>query len=404
MARAHLAASVALLLACACSGGGGGAQAPILARFEAGWTTTITAVFPEHMTTGHFDADGRIDVAALGPVIWGTDRDWGVQAFLGDGTGGLVPAAPLYGPSGYGDEDPRWLLAGNFNFDGALDLLVLISTGTDTKAFFLFGHGDGTFGPGGRYPAYLGFPITDADVLDSDGDSLDDVAFGTEDGRVGTLLSSGLGDLVTSSVVTLPNAAKVRSIAVCDADRDGRSDVVAVQDNDIVRVVLGDGWGGLALAWGKDVTVGTDHLAVDRAVDTQLVAAFATHPVPHMDVYPRDANHDLMGTPRRLDLTPGYTARTDLVPLRVAMPVATRFAVLGWPSGIDERAVLFLADSDATTPYAEAIQLDGLPRSMVAADLDADGDDDLVLGDSVIEAAPTPHYVLRLRTLLSTGR
>jgi hypothetical protein len=90
---------------------------------------------------GDFNADGRMDVAVTvmpGDAGYGTAPDE-LVIFLGDGDGGFSTSTTLNFAIGVGD-----LAAGDFNADGITDLAVgTVGGGTGTGFFVLYGQSDG---------------------------------------------------------------------------------------------------------------------------------------------------------------------------------------------------------------------------------------------------------------------
>jgi len=105
--------------------GNGNGTLQQLKRFGSGTAGT------RRLTTGDFNGDGNLDVAA-------SDAELGfIYVMLGNGSGGFQSAATLNGVLEAGS-----LATGDFNCDGHLDL----AAGTGDQVSFFAGNGDGTFG------------------------------------------------------------------------------------------------------------------------------------------------------------------------------------------------------------------------------------------------------------------
>jgi hypothetical protein len=105
--------------------GNGNGTLQQLKRFGSGTAGT------RRLTTGDFNGDGNLDVAA-------SDAELGfIYMMLGNGSGGFQSAATLNGVLEAGS-----LATGDFNCDGHLDL----AAGTGDQVSFFAGNGDGTFG------------------------------------------------------------------------------------------------------------------------------------------------------------------------------------------------------------------------------------------------------------------
>jgi hypothetical protein len=166
---------------------------------------------PIWVESGDFDEDGAPDLV----VASGTSS---VLALLrGDGTGRFeAPRSLLL------LQIPRSVIAADLNRDGHLDLAV---GNTDSGSFvsILLGDGLGGFGSERRFPA--GGVAEFIAVADITGDGhVDLVVNNRDDSRVALLAGDGLGGFAMP--VAFATAATPQEIAVADLDRDGRLDVV----------------------------------------------------------------------------------------------------------------------------------------------------------------------------------
>ena len=105
-------------------------------------TSKIPAVVGEFVATGDFNADGRIDAAAIvsGPP------DAKVNLYLGNGNGTFQPSLPAVDLQTTGAEQA---VVGDFNGDSNLDLVVSYNTNMVSEGsglVFLPGKGNGAFG------------------------------------------------------------------------------------------------------------------------------------------------------------------------------------------------------------------------------------------------------------------
>lgn len=131
-----------------------------LTRFGSGTLGT------RRLTTGDFNGDGNLDVAA-------SDASLGfIYVMLGNGSGGFQSAATL-----------NWVLAagslatGDFNCDGHLDL----AAGTGNQVSFFAGNGDGAFGAPSVFGA--GSENYGLAIGDFNGDGKPDAATANFEGR-----------------------------------------------------------------------------------------------------------------------------------------------------------------------------------------------------------------------------
>jgi uncharacterized protein (TIGR03437 family) len=185
-----------------------------------------------YLATGDFNGDGNQDIVALGSI---SSSKVGYSFFAGKGDGTFKPpiATPLQG-------SPAAIVAGDFNKDGKLDLAILFTienSGTADQVTIYLGNGDGSFRQGATYPTGPTASWMLAGDLNNDG-KLDLVVTnaGTENnsgmltqiGNVTTFLGNGDGTFSVGTPIPIPvlNAEGYPgTMALADFNRDGKLDL-----------------------------------------------------------------------------------------------------------------------------------------------------------------------------------
>lgn len=131
---------------------------------------------------------------------------------------------------------PMALASGDFNGDGKADLVSANFDGNEVRVFL--GRGDGTFGDGVSYPVGAG-PATVA-VGDLNGDHIPDLAVGNRGDHISILL--GRGDGTFAQATTIFDQGPPNDITIADMNRDGKPDLVVAAYFG-VQIMLGRGDG-----------------------------------------------------------------------------------------------------------------------------------------------------------------
>ncbi len=155
-----------------------------------------------------------------------------VGVLLGNGNG-TFQAVVTYNSGG----SPESVAVADVNGDGKPDLVVASQCYTCSpirgQVSVLLGNGDGAFKSAVSYKSG-GYPCTSVVVADINGDGkLDLLAANAWDHTVGVLLGKGDGTFqtaVTYASGTTPNLAQFESVAVTDADGDGKLDLLVTSE------------------------------------------------------------------------------------------------------------------------------------------------------------------------------
>ncbi len=313
---------------------------------------------PTFILTGDFNGDGKIDLAV------GNAGSNNVSILLGNGDGTFKAA--MNSPAG---TSPQQMAAGDFNGDGKLDL-VIINSGDGAAVLgvlnILLGKGDGTFQApatiaADKYPAQLAVADFNEDK------NLDLVVGDSTDGGVTLLLGKGDGTFQPGAVI-LPSAVGVSAIAVGDFNGDKHADVVVGRLGPVPRSV-----GSVALALSLLVGNGdgTFQASVPIGVIGQPSDPFhvsITVSSPHLVA--ADFNGD-----GKLDLAVRYGKHDQVSPPCGGVPCPNLFS---------DDTNIFLGNGDGT--FAGGGQVASFrflsAGNLSAGDFNADGKLDLV----------TPHF------------
>ena len=186
---------------------------------------------PGIVVTGDFNNDGKQDF-----VVRNTSPNPNtVAVYLGNGNGTFQTPKTF----STGGVNGSWLIAGDFNGDGKLDLAVSNNDSSSPNIAILLGNGDGTFGAPIITTTSLGSLswLTAAD-LNKDG-HLDLIAVDNTDQNIAIFLGKGNGTFATPS--TLSQSSPVIA-AVGDFNNDGNPDLL-VTGNGNANIYLGNGNG-----------------------------------------------------------------------------------------------------------------------------------------------------------------
>jgi hypothetical protein len=207
----------------------------LCAQFQPQVTYT-TGANPFSVAVGDFNEDGHPDLAVTNNAASPSN---GLSVLLGNGDGTFRPHVDY----ATGNR-PSSVVVGDFNGDGKLDLAV--TSGPDNAVNVLLGNGDGTFQA--QVPYATGINPQWLVAADFNGDGRLDLAtanYGPDYSNGTVSVFSGNGDGTFQSQVQYTAGVNPFGIMAADLNRDGKVDLVVVNNNGGfgVRVLFGNGDG-----------------------------------------------------------------------------------------------------------------------------------------------------------------
>ena len=196
---------------------------------------------------GDMNGDGHDD------VVTANSDDNSVSVLLGDGRGGLAPAAGSPFAVGRRAYMPA---IGDVNGDDRLDIAVP-NFGDDTVSVLL-GNGQGALSsaPGSPFPVQQRPYCTALGDLNADG-ALDLVVTHADTSFIVVLLGDGDGGFDNTPGSPVDAGQRGYRLRLVDVNADGRTDLVTGTAGNSVAVLLGDGKGGFEAAPGSPFDVGS---------------------------------------------------------------------------------------------------------------------------------------------------
>lgn len=186
-----------------------------------------TGHVPSGVASGDLNGDGHQDVVEVDSA----DGTLGVRLGAGDGTLGPLTTYTV-------GSHPQRVLLTDLDGDGKLDAVT--ANNGDATVSVLMGNGDGTFRAARNFDAGPNPVDLAAADMDQDG-KLDLVVANQIVNKVSILRGDGAGGFIGRKIYLA--GSQINALAVGDTDRDGFPDVVTVGGN--VAVLYNDGHGGL---------------------------------------------------------------------------------------------------------------------------------------------------------------
>ncbi|MBI1797503.1 MAG: T9SS type A sorting domain-containing protein [Candidatus Eisenbacteria bacterium] len=204
----------------------------------------VTGPGPLWMVTGDFNGDGRLDIAISNSDFQESGSPNASVAILLGAGGGNFNSPVVYQLAG---DEPHGIALGDFNQDGITDLAVACK-GSGTVAILLgqgtSGVGDGTFAPPVHYPAG-GYPFQIV-ASDFNGDGITDLAVCLNSFAAVSVLrgvgSGGVGNGSFAAPVQFSISTVSTGIEKGDFNHDGITDLVVTENSaHTVGVLIGTG-------------------------------------------------------------------------------------------------------------------------------------------------------------------
>jgi hypothetical protein len=332
-------------------------------------------IYSSNVLVGDFNGDGKPDIAVLNRNLGGGPSGPAyVSILLGNGDGTFQPQITTsFGANASG---MFYMVAGDFNGDGKLDLMAALTNG---QIEVLLGNGDGTFG------APIATPVTTdafayqlwwlaAGDFNRDGKldvavPLDDISTGTR--SVAVLLGNGDGTFQAPVTYSMQGN---NDIVAADVNHDGILDLIG--DGPQVSVLLGNGDGTFQPEIDTGVVISFLVLGDfngDGNLDAAGVASYGASGGRELKVILGDGKgnfHSLFTTP--LPYNSGILRLGDFNGdgvLDLALPGPSRVSIL-------------LGNGDGTMGPSILLPDVNGPQSAAVADFNGDGKPDLAIGES----------------------
>jgi VCBS repeat protein len=327
-----------------------------------------------------FNGDGRQDVAVA------NTGSGDISVLLGNGDGSFAPEIRITvaGAPAVEQSAPSALAAGDFNLDGAKDLIVA-NCFPEKLVCVVLGNGDGTFLP--PLPVAALGDVAALALGDFNGDQIQDlVTAGGDTGTISMLLGTGQGSQFVPTT-TFAAGASPESIVTGDFDSDGRQDLaVANQWSSDVSVFLGNGDGTFGSQTRFQGPVAPVSVAIgDFNADGRLDLVTANQTLAE---YGLGATVLLGRGDGTFDA--GLSFETGDLPTSVAVGdfnADDRQDVVVTNSYSSDFSIL-LGQGDGILQPQKVLPTGQYPSSVIVGDFNADGRQDLAVSNSIRDASP----------------
>jgi len=331
---------------------------------------------PHSVCAGDFDNDGIFDLVTANG---GTNN---VSILLGNGDGNFASATNYSAGS-----VPYAVCTGDFDGNGNLDLGV--ANGGSNNVSRLTGNGDGSFGSPVNYTA--GTTPYSIVTSDFDGDGYFDLATANEGSdNISVLLGNGDGSFASANNYSCGN--NPHSVAGGDFDGDGDIDLctadyndnnvsILLNENELLVISTNPVQFELDVLNSTDVS-GTFNMDLNASsVDSSTFLLYGTQTGPHTGVVTYDSSTVTATIDPDLDFIEGEMV-TALLTKDVQATTGVYLNGFSWNFTAE-----VTTPSSGTFGTANNYTAGTEPRGMFAADLDFDGDIDIV---TVLSNYPNP--------------